>query len=321
MDRFLEEIARNPSASEPRILYANWLEELGDPRAELLRIFEESRSLSVCSDRYWELKARRRTLLEGVSPAWVRDAQIQSKDIGPVFRDVKDDWKSRWRLIREFVHSWYGTETSDVVADESDFDSSAGTANAAGTPPSLIEWEEWTLEIAEGDEWKLRDVSENVWYEEHNAFCLAMQAEGDVRWCVRGDDFSLVDPPVHMWTLDWDSEEGNEFVYAGEFAPSVTQFALEYALAYPHGVSYETQEKKVNVPLGRLQDEFSKSANFGECQLFEDRNILLAVYQNRYGEDECVKCLLRDGTPSSSVPGVVSDLFKKFHARQNLPEA
>jgi uncharacterized protein (TIGR02996 family) len=39
-----------------RLVYADWLEERGDERAELIRVEEEMRLLPFYADRYWELK-------------------------------------------------------------------------------------------------------------------------------------------------------------------------------------------------------------------------------------------------------------------------
>jgi uncharacterized protein (TIGR02996 family) len=41
---FLERIQANPDDDLPRLIYADWLEDQGDPRAELLRRFVALRS-------------------------------------------------------------------------------------------------------------------------------------------------------------------------------------------------------------------------------------------------------------------------------------
>ena len=62
--QFLSGIQLAPSDTTRRLVYADWLEERGDPRAELVRIEEEMKSLPVFGDRYWHLKPRRNELRE-----------------------------------------------------------------------------------------------------------------------------------------------------------------------------------------------------------------------------------------------------------------
>lgn len=64
---FLDDILSNPQDLTPRLVYADWLEEQGDPRGELLRIQEELRNSSVPGRT--ELEARMHQLLaHGVKP-------------------------------------------------------------------------------------------------------------------------------------------------------------------------------------------------------------------------------------------------------------
>ena len=44
---FLNAIEANPCDPTPRLIYADWLDERGDPRGELLRIQEELRRVDV----------------------------------------------------------------------------------------------------------------------------------------------------------------------------------------------------------------------------------------------------------------------------------
>ncbi len=67
---FLEAIEAEPANAVPRLVYADWLDNQGDPRGELLRIQEELRHLNV--PRRAEKEARMHELLnEGVEPLMV----------------------------------------------------------------------------------------------------------------------------------------------------------------------------------------------------------------------------------------------------------
>ena len=49
-DAFLQAIIENPDDDAPRLLYADWLEERGDPRGEFIRV--------QCAWREWTSTTR-----------------------------------------------------------------------------------------------------------------------------------------------------------------------------------------------------------------------------------------------------------------------
>ena len=51
-DTFMRMIIESPDDDGPRLVYADWLEEQGDARAELVRIQEEMLTTPVKSDRF-----------------------------------------------------------------------------------------------------------------------------------------------------------------------------------------------------------------------------------------------------------------------------
>jgi uncharacterized protein (TIGR02996 family) len=68
---FLADIVANPDDDTPRLVYADWLDENGDPdRAEFIRAQIELHRLAADSPRYAELLARQRLLLEANKEAW-----------------------------------------------------------------------------------------------------------------------------------------------------------------------------------------------------------------------------------------------------------
>jgi uncharacterized protein (TIGR02996 family) len=60
---FIQEIRANPEDTIPRLIYADWLEENGDPLAELIRVQCELAESGPGSDSYVELKRRQSELL------------------------------------------------------------------------------------------------------------------------------------------------------------------------------------------------------------------------------------------------------------------
>jgi uncharacterized protein (TIGR02996 family) len=66
---FLREIVAHPD-DELRLIYADWLDERGDQRGQLLRLEAEIAALSAWNDRRLRLRAHLRRLLGGVDAAW-----------------------------------------------------------------------------------------------------------------------------------------------------------------------------------------------------------------------------------------------------------
>ena len=64
---FLKAIEAEPTDPLPRLVYADWLDEQGDPRGELLRIQEEIRRIKV-PDRAAKESRMHELLNEGVEP-------------------------------------------------------------------------------------------------------------------------------------------------------------------------------------------------------------------------------------------------------------
>jgi uncharacterized protein (TIGR02996 family) len=96
---FLETIKANPSDVATRLVYADWLEERGDPRGELIRIEEEMRPLPVFSDRFWELKPRRHELREQIASSWLQILGYVPT-YRPLFSKLPPGRKERWRLVQ-----------------------------------------------------------------------------------------------------------------------------------------------------------------------------------------------------------------------------
>jgi uncharacterized protein (TIGR02996 family) len=84
----LHAVAEAPEDDAPRLVYADWLEERGDPRHEFIRVQLELSRLEEGNHRRWELLARERQLLRAHGKQWA----------GPLRRFVK-----KWHFGRGFV--------------------------------------------------------------------------------------------------------------------------------------------------------------------------------------------------------------------------
>jgi len=70
--KLLEEVIANPDDDEPRLLYADWLEERGDPRAQFIRVQCEQHNTSPTAARWFELEGRQLRLLQQHGHKWRR---------------------------------------------------------------------------------------------------------------------------------------------------------------------------------------------------------------------------------------------------------
>ena len=64
----------NPRARAPRMVYADWLEERGDPRAELLRLEDELARMPATHSRRNAVQRRLDNLVGDVTPEWLEIA-------------------------------------------------------------------------------------------------------------------------------------------------------------------------------------------------------------------------------------------------------
>src|SRR5262245_16095557 len=85
---FLRAIWDHPNDDGPRLVYADWLDEQGDPRGEFIRLQCELARLDESDPRRWPLEGRERFLLSQYGKGWA----------GPLRRFARS-----WRFRRGFV--------------------------------------------------------------------------------------------------------------------------------------------------------------------------------------------------------------------------
>jgi uncharacterized protein (TIGR02996 family) len=70
-DAFIAAVLAEPEDDTPRLVYADWLEERGDPRAEFLRAECQLRKLSSTEDSFPALRTRLEQVSLTLDPDWV----------------------------------------------------------------------------------------------------------------------------------------------------------------------------------------------------------------------------------------------------------
>jgi uncharacterized protein (TIGR02996 family) len=259
-EAFVHKIEAQPADRSIRRAYADWLDQVGDQRAELIRIEEEMRSLPFYSDHYWELKPRRNLLREQTYAEWLRRMKF-GEDHEPVVRDIPSGWRERWRLLREFTERWYGLPMADVGGGSGEI---GKTEAALGLrlPPAMREWIAYCFDLGDYFVDVLRDCYDVIALKDLSSVSLMISGEEDSYWAVKNDDLATDDPPVDLYFLDYTTKR---FIYKRLFAPRVTSFVFQHMITYlsacaPGGdvskvVSYEDNES-ARVFLRYLTDVF-----------------------------------------------------------------
>jgi uncharacterized protein (TIGR02996 family) len=315
---FLAKINDEPANRAARLVYADWLEEQGDPRGELIRIEEEMRGVAIYSDRYWQLKPRRNELRQSAEPDWLSQMRYGT-EYEPVFRDIPDGWKERWRLIREFTERWHGIPMGDVGevltkvprmrrGRRFGFNPETGERvklqhispreqqKANIWPPSLREWFVFGLYLLQQNPAAIVPDPNGVC--DHGEVLFLGLLESKLSFCVRKEHMREPDPVV-SWG---DGETGREWT-----DPHVTTFAFRYMVGlvdwcweYPNKAKIQgTYPKQL---LTRLNKAFPVRSKFDDISIFEGRNVMAVL------------------TVDADGPGYQLDVMVKKPDRKLVPE-
>lgn len=324
---FLAAIREAPADRTSRLIYADWLEERGDPRGELIRIEEEMRLLPVFSDHFWQLKPRRNELRKLAASDWLQTLRYGT-DCLPLFRHgVPDGWKERWRLIREFTERWHQRSLGDVggrTEEIAEVDRHLGRT----LPASVREWVAFAHDVRQSPHYidVLRDVCEIEELNGLSAVSLVVLCERNYRWAVRHADLAQPDPPVHGFLSVYDDnpdDETDETFVPDErnpIAPTVTAFAWDYVMAYTHGAGGEFLGD-VQEPAQLLRDlkaAFPVQSNFDGMQIFEDDNIIVRLSTSIWSQDPqfCVK--VAKPLPAEAIPAFLWDCTRNGGAFRGI---
>lgn len=193
---FLAAIQAAPDAAEAKLVYADWLEERGDPRAEIIRVREELKTLSPLEDTYWDLKDRFRDLRDGQDSDWLAAMQYDAV-YRPMFTKFPADPGQRWRLVEEFIELWHEPLTRESGNSKEEI-SAAETRIGAKLPVAVCQWYElaghrtnvWSRqdELFELDRVRIDNDDEALLFRSENQGCET--------WGIYVRELNLADPPV-----------------------------------------------------------------------------------------------------------------------------
>ena len=335
---FLAAVAANPHDQLTRLVYADWLDEQGDPRGELVRIEEEVRFEPAWSEVLWSQKPRRNELRAKCDPAWLQ-AMRYGTDCLPLFygRPFPDHWRDGWRLIREATERWRGRPMPDIGGHAEEV---AEVEKRLGLtlPPSVREFVAFAHDLHRKERvWMsvFRDPYTMRMLPRHDAVSLILQAEGDIHWAVRLADLHLPDPPITTYYRAHEAEgDGeDEFVVADEIPEMLTRFLFDYAAGYASGdhSSMGVAVHDVDTLRKRLGESFPLRLERGRSTYYEGWNICIKLVVPGYDAEGHLDVRVSRSLTRKEIPaflweftnggGSFTGLFAdEMHRRQPPPE-
>jgi uncharacterized protein (TIGR02996 family) len=103
---FVDTILANPNDETPRLVYADWLEERGDPRGEFLRLDSTMIAMRIGTPRYEQARNRLVELRKDIDSKWARC-------VG--FRPITSI-ETLIQFLREFHRHWMDDPVLDAAA-------------------------------------------------------------------------------------------------------------------------------------------------------------------------------------------------------------
>ncbi len=239
-DAFLRGIAETPDDAALRLVYADWLEDHGHAaRSEVVRVCERMRCVPVFSDEYWLLKARRNELRPSCPAEWLAATGYDGSRYDALFRDGwPEDWRGRWRLIREFCECWHFIPTGDVRRRAEEVRAEEARVGFP-FPPGLREYVAYAHDAGTGyDNGRIahRDPY-TMWHLPGvNALSIMAIGEGGIHWAVRGEDMAQDDPLITTFGCDMDETAFERLDDQGYPQERLTDFVRGFVMNYaPHG--------------------------------------------------------------------------------------
>lgn len=299
---FLTEIEAAPRSVDRRLIYADWLEEQGDPRGELIQIWHEQDSLKPWTIEYADRASRIRQLQDEIDADWLTQLGYSAK-YRPMLAEIPRDRASRWRLLTTFLEIWHRPITdSDRVPEL-----------IARAPEKLVgerlpsAFVEWYMHFGNADDvWRygagsvwnsLTPPSELLPYPERDQLEIWPSAGGrGDGYYLRLSELSMDDPPVYDGRV-------------GRIGLSVSEFAIFRALVTTIACSVKTpgwSARPLSGPSRYVPSYFSAAA------MSEVTTIAPATFF------EAPDALVRVDTEAISMTAVCEDAVQDV--LENLPE-
>jgi uncharacterized protein (TIGR02996 family) len=311
-EAFLTAIAADPRDRATRLIYADWLEEQGDARCELIRIEDDLRTLPPTDDRFWQAKQRRNRLRRRAPADWL--AALRYAYPAPIFvHGWPDDVPGRWRLIREYVERWRGVVLPDGGGHRA---AVVGIEARLGTlSPSVREWIAFAFDVMHArridphNAAQERRVLDDVYRMEELPAqdAISLFSNATFNWIVRRADLGEADPPAFGRFLD--NNEPAAWHESISKHASVSELVLERAIATtrsPGGEFRGPTYGNLEIFRRRLALYFPIHCRLPERELFEGRNLFVHLVPT--GDNRArIEVKASSQVPLETIPGFLRE--------------
>jgi uncharacterized protein (TIGR02996 family) len=192
----LQAVIATPDDDLPRLVYADWLDERGDPRGEYIRLQVEITRAAPHTDQYAALRGRLKALRATVPPAWVEAMGYRPRH-RPLFAVLPERRADRWRLVDEFIEVWHRPLDPGDGYTEGEL-REAEQRLGCGLPAALREW--YSLAGRRADVWSVQDhlpPPDQLRIDSTgNTLIVRSENQGCEHWGIRVADLGRDDPPI-----------------------------------------------------------------------------------------------------------------------------
>jgi uncharacterized protein (TIGR02996 family) len=193
---FLRAITAAPDDAAPRLVYADWLDERGDPRGEFIRLQTAMDALPVSGEAYAARRPRREALRAEIDPAWLA-AMGYTLRHRPLFTHLPPTRPERWRLVEEFISIWRKPLGPRDGYSEDELEAAERRLGFA-LPLALREW--YALAGRRDDVWSIQDhllAPHEVRVDPTSGLMMfRIENQNCEQWGIRSEDVARDDPPV-----------------------------------------------------------------------------------------------------------------------------
>lgn len=306
---FLAAIAAAPLDALPKLVYADWLDDRGDPRGRLVRLSHELRFLLPTAPEFWAKHAEREVLAAGCDPDWLRVVGT-GNDCTPVFaHGWPDDIAGRWRTVRAAAERLLGKTLGDIGGHA---DRLRGIERELEftLPESVREWVAFVLDAADpadmADAFLNGFNSAAEWSADRGLFFLGGGGRYE-RLGIPNDRMGDADPPVFEYEAD--DGDGWELDEDAESYAAVSEFALFRLLDECHGTGGRVRTwLPATADLRQKLDEtFPPAIKFHNADVWERPGVVVEIYTPPGADQEQVTVSVQEGVPAADVPAFLFD--------------
>lgn len=192
---FLAAVRETPDDLALRLVYADWLEERGDERHELIRVEAAMRAVPIWSDEFQRLKPTRNRLRTTLPQEWLATMDYLPKH-RPMFGTLPPTAAERWRLAEEFIDIWHG----GLKPGDGYTESEVMTIEARLGIRLPGTFRDWHMRAGKrGDIWSRNErfLPLNLLQLQSGNLIIRRENQVYFRWHIRPEHMNQFDPPVY----------------------------------------------------------------------------------------------------------------------------